>query len=391
MAGYRKILGTGLLLGIAAALLWAAGRRYSQLAPPRLINWDLVRRTALGLCRPTPTLPAAITAELARRYADRVRQSEQLIAAYTGQSLPLPMNAIFVFDRPGWLAANIASFQQLFEPVEELYARLWTEKPVGTHMFGGLGQLFLSGQLGLLLGYLAQRVLGQYDLALLGKGPIVTGRLYFVEPNIAQLQQALSLDPEEFRFWISLHEATHAYEFEAHPWLRDYMNGLLTSYFESLSQDFLGLEGQGPSLVSLVRRVGGNLFRSKHFLELIMTSQQRQIFHQLQALMCLLEGYSNHVMHQVGRARLRSYALLKRRFEERLRWRPPSERLFIKLSGLDLKLKQYELGESFVNEVVRRRGLAFANLAWQAPQHLPTLEEISHPGQWMRRMEAFKP
>ena len=83
--------------------------------------------------------------------------------------------------------------------------------------------------MGVLLGYLARRVLGQYDLSLLGREPRCAGRLYFVEPNIAGVQQELGLDDEDFRLWIALHETTHAFEFEAYPWVREYFNTMLES------------------------------------------------------------------------------------------------------------------------------------------------------------------
>ena len=95
----------------------------------------------------------------------------------------------------------------------------------------------LSGQMGLLLGYLGQRVLGQYDLSLLGREPVTEGRLYFVEPNMASLVRRYHLPEEEFRAWIALHEVTHAFEFEGHPWAREYMNTLLTDYLRSLAED----------------------------------------------------------------------------------------------------------------------------------------------------------
>src|SRR5207248_1760714 len=150
-----------------------ANRRTLDEDQPRLINWGRVRRTAASLVRrsrePAPTLS---TTELRWRYADWVRRSETLIAEYAGTSLPRPLDAIYVFDRLEWIDANVGSFARLFEPMEELYARLFDTHQFGAQVMGRLNQTMLSGQLGLLLGYMAQRVLGQYDLSLLGREPI---------------------------------------------------------------------------------------------------------------------------------------------------------------------------------------------------------------------------
>ena len=78
-------------------------------------------------------------------------------------------------------------------------------------------------QLGFLLGFMGQRVLGQYDLALLSAettpGPAAVRR--GEHPPDGARTSDVPLDP--FRTWIALHETTHAFEFEAHPWLRPYL------------------------------------------------------------------------------------------------------------------------------------------------------------------------
>lgn len=387
MARYERFVGAGLLLGVAAGLLWEAGRRYAQISVPRLIDWDRVVQAAIATSRKAAAEPAWSRANMSGRYAEWVERSERLISEYTGRRLPSHLEDVRVLDREAWIRANVDNFQLLFQPIEDLYAGMLEEKPFGIHMVGGLNQMLLSGQMGLLLGYMAQRVLGQYDLSLLGREPLTTGKLYFVESNIAQLEQRLKLPGDEFRMWIALHETTHAYEFESHPWLRDYMNNMLISYFESLSHDLLGLKAQRSALRSLINRVGSNISRSRFALELVMSPEQQRLFRQLQALMCLVEGFSNHVMDAVGRAELPGYDVMKVRFEDRARHKSPAERFFTKLTGLDIKMEQYRAGEQFVNTAVGLRGLPFVNRVWDSPLNLPTLDEIYNPEQWVARIE----
>jgi coenzyme F420 biosynthesis associated uncharacterized protein len=321
------------------------------------------------------------------KYADWVARSEQLIGEYTGRELPWHLEDVRVLDRQEWVTANVENFQILFQPIEDLYSKMLNEKPFGIHMIGGLNQMMLSGQMGLLLGYMAQRVLGQYDLSLLGREPLTTGKLYFVEPNIATLERRLKLPGDEFRMWIALHETTHAYEFESHPWLREYMNNMLATYFESLSHDLLGIKNDRNPLRSIVTRIGTNLSRTKFAVELVMNPEQRRLFRQLQALMCLIEGFSNHVMDAVGRTQLKGYDTMKERFESRAQQKSPSERFFTRLTGLDVKLEQYRAGEHFVNTAVAMRGLGFVSRVWESPLNLPTLSEIYAPEDWVSRME----
>jgi coenzyme F420 biosynthesis associated uncharacterized protein len=376
----------GLVLGTVAGFLYVASRRTTN-EPPRLIQWDRARKIAQEMARRDQGA-AVFPDSLGDDYRAMVRRSEETIGNYLKQSLPLPLSSVETFNRSQWIDANISSFQQLFEPLETMNRDALRGATIGTHLFGEINQAVLSGQLGILLGYLARRVLGQYDTSLLGKEPVTTGRLYFVEPNIATTQGKLGLDGNQFRMWIALHETTHAYEFEAHPWLRDYMNGLLRQYFDSVGRDLGRFAFGAGGVTGLAQRVWQNLPRTQTAIELFMTDEQKEIFQKLQALMCLLEGYSNHVMDIVGQDLLSTYPLMKQRFEARNEHRPLGDRLFTRLTGLDLKLEQYRLGEKFVNTLVRQFGIDNFNQVWEGPANLPTLAEIYEPERWLARVGA---
>ncbi len=383
-------LAKGLLFGAIAGAIWVASRKRSG-APPDLIDWERVRSTATTVSDQQFDweVPAvSVTEGLVERYAAWVRQSADLIGRYVREDVVAHDDSVFAFNRRQWIEANLNGFRVLFEPLERINREILQDGTIGSMLVGGAGRMMLSSELGILVGYLSRRVLGQYDLALLGREPLtngVGGRLYFVEPNIARLQARLDFDPDEFRLWIALHETTHAYEFENHPWVRDYMNSMLGKYFDSLSDDLLGIRKSPTGALDFVQRVGGNLFRNGSPIDAVMNSEQRAIFSQLQALMCLLEGYSNHVMDQVGSQLLPSYPTMKARFEERNKNRSFAEQLFARLTGLDVKQEQYVLGERFVSEVARQRGIDFVNRAWEGPSSLPTMAEIRDPAAWVAR------
>jgi coenzyme F420 biosynthesis associated uncharacterized protein len=380
---YVRLLSRGLAVAAVVGAYYVASRRPVATAPPRLIDWSRVRGIASTIARRAGDLGSY--EHLRPAYAAMVERSQGIIVDYTGEALPRGTDNVYVFDRLQWLDANVENFQLLFEPIEEVNGDLLRSNTLGLRAFGDVNQLVLSGQMGILLGYLSRRVLGQYDLALLGREPVMTGRLYFVEPNIAHLERKLGLEARDFRLWIALHETTHAYEFEAHPWVREHMNGLLRRYFATLGEDLNNLRTDARGVLSFVRRVGQNVGKGGYAVELVMTPEQREIFRSLQALMCLLEGYSNHVMDHVGRTLLPSYERMKARFEDRQRRRGLPDRLFAKLTGLDVKFEQYQLGERFVNDVVARVGVQGMNRVWRGPEALPTLDEVRAPERWIER------
>jgi coenzyme F420 biosynthesis associated uncharacterized protein len=234
-------------------------------------------------------------------------------------------------------------------------------------------------QLGWLLAFLASKVLGQYDISLLASATPARGRLYFVEANVAATADTLGVNRDVFRTFIAIHEVTHAHEFEAHPWLRAHFAGLVDETIHHLAADAGGMW----SRLAQARGSRG------HWMERLMTPAQREAFGRTQALMSLLEGASNHVMHAVGSRILPNFEELHERFEGRHRRRGPLEQLVLRVTGLDLKLDQYAEGERFVSAVVAASGPNGFARVWRGPEWLPTLAEIRDPVAWIARADAL--
>jgi len=391
-----RLLAVGAVAG-AAIGLWAniKTREYRQSGTmPKLINWGQVRTVATSMNR-GETLGPAERASLAAEYRRLVESCLGPITAYTGTPLPRPFEATLAFDRADWVNANIDNFEQLFAPLEGLNPLNDQQPQIASVLWGNASQTVISGEMGLLLGYLARRVLGQYDLALLGKEPITDGKLYFVEPNIRQVQQQLGVPLDEFRIWLALHETTHVFEFEAHPWLRAHLNGILEQYFEFLSQDMSQLKDGGfgtlRSFLDRTKRRGGvgeAGASTNNWIERLMTAEQRELFSQMQATMAIVEGYSNHVMNVIGRQMMPGFDRITKQFEQRKREKSVAEQIFIRLTGLDMKMEQYRLGEQFIDRVVALRGHPFAHQVWDGPETMPNLQEVKNPEQWIARMDA---
>lgn len=385
----RRVVAVGAVAG-AALGAWAGQRMRSfaqQDRPHGMIDWERARSTALNMNR-GQTLTAVERDRLDQYYGDLVDRCVPIVSDYTESLLPASDQRTFAFDRVDWINANLDGFKRMFAPIEEMD----TSRPganVATRLWGGLNQSVLSYEVGLLLGYLARRVLGQYDLALLGREPVGAGKLYYVEPNIRFLEQTLKLPKDDFRMWLALHETTHAFEFEAHPWVRMHFNTLLETYMEFMKQDVEYLKQGFRGLKTIAGRARIKRNADSSWLEAVMTEEQRSLFQQMQAMMCVIEGYSNHVMNAVGKRLLPDYDLISKRFEERQKQRTPAEQLFARLTGLDVKMEQYRAGERFIDEVVKERGHDMARRVWEAPEYLPTMEEIRHPRKWIARVDAI--
>jgi coenzyme F420 biosynthesis associated uncharacterized protein len=389
MPHYGRSFGAGLVVGAAAGLVLGAAERYGRRSGRQLIDWNFAVRVALRTCGTIPPLAVAERGALEDRYRGVLEQIEEPIARYTSTFLPLQGTEVRVLDRPAWIRTNASNFRELLQPFEDFYQDQARRDTSGGAAMAGVSRLALSSQLGVLLGYLARRVLGQYDISLLGREPVDAGKLYFVEPNIRALEQSLGLPPEEIRTWIALHEATHAHEFELHPWVRRYLNSTLQEYLRTMVGELAdNASGDRGPLGGFVTRMLAGLRDGQNLLQSFMTPEQRALVSRLQALMALLEGYSNHIMHQVGQGLLPHFAEIEARIEARQKQRSPVEQWFLRVTGLSMKMEQYVLGEAFVRQVVEARGVDFLNQVWSGPETLPTETELRDPRTWIARVEA---
>ena len=375
-------LGMGIVVGGLLAMgATVAQREIMRRAGTRLIDWETVRgiaRRRLGADGAPLRVDVRDSAE--DFYREALRRIEPVVAEEIGAELPAALETPAVIDRQEWIDLNLVTFEQLFDRIEQIMASQAAADTPGRALARIVNRSIGNQQLGFLMAFLARKVLGQYDISLLAATPTSRGRLHFVEPNIRATAANMRLPLDEFRTFIALHEATHAFEFEAYPWLRAHFAGLVAESIDRLAADSSGLGGRLRS--ALANRDGG------HWLERLMTPAQLETFQRTQALMSLLEGYSNHVMNAAGEQLLPGFSQIHERFERRNVSRGPLERAIMRLTGLDLKMEQYQAGERFVDTVIASRDRGFMNRVWQGPETLPTLEEIRAPARWIARMDG---
>lgn len=390
----RKVVAAGAFAG-AALGVWASRKikpkplptPTTQDRPEGMIDWSRALQIAVAMNK-GDTLTATERQKLDQYYGGLVDRCIPIVTEYTQSHLPSDQHRTFAFDRVDWIHANIEGFKRMLQPIEDF--DLPATKGSAGRMMTNFNQSVLSYEIGLLLGYLARRVLGQYDLALLGREPVETGgKLYYVEPNIRSVEAKLSLPKDDFRMWLALHETTHAFEFEGQPWVRDHFNSLLERYMAFIKQDAEHLKQGIQGLKIFADRVRHRSDTQGSWIEALMNDEQRALFNEMQAMMCIVEGYSNHVMNAVGKTLLPNYDLISRKFEERQSQRTQSEQLFARLTGLNVKLEQYRQGERFINEIVTRRSHDLARRVWEGPEFLPTMDEIRVPERWIERVESM--
>jgi len=346
-----------------------------------LVDWSLAERLAGALAGSGPEWSGSET-EL-REVSDR---AVQLVRRYTGLKPKADVPPAELVDRAEWARTNLDSFRELSARVEEhLERRISGSDTNGGGLQRTIVRAATGAEVGLAVGYLSQRVIGQYDVALLG--PARAPRLLFVAPNLSSARARLGVDRDLFLRWIALHETTHAVHFAAVPWLRDHIGGIAEELFERAAVQVK----PGELLGKLARLNPREIVRSMKAGELatlLWPEPQRRLLERLTATMTLVEGYAEHVMDAVGHELDAGFADLRRALDRDRERRGPLDSLVAKVLGLDMKLAQYARGKAFADEVVREHGIKTLNRAWRDPDNLPRPEELDSPGDWVNRVGA---
>ena len=347
---------------------WSMG---SQAA--RLADWDTALQIGKKVSGPGVPVPAVERARMREDFAELVPRAELLITSFTGLSVEGFRSRAWVMSRGEWIRTNLNGLQRLIEP---LAARVMADKASRA----SYKRKAMGAQAGALLGYVGKRVLGQYDVFL---PPDDEGLLYFVGPNVAEVERTFGLPARDFRLWIAIHEVTHRVQFGAAPWLRDHLAGMIDTYLGSVSLDSKDLMNQLKRAADEAKE--GVDLRGMGALFLILTPAQRELVMTLQGIMSLLEGHASFVMNEVGREHVADVDRMRRTLAKR-RKSSNVERTFQKAIGFEQKIRQYDAGERFVREAVRLTGQDSFNLVWARPDNLPSLAEISDPAAWVARV-----
>jgi coenzyme F420 biosynthesis associated uncharacterized protein len=341
-----------------------------------VIDWTLTERIAgvvageagAGTARP--------------ELADVAARSERAVSDYTGLRPPAPLPPPELIARPDWVRANLRSLRPSLEPVT---ARLGEGMGPAAPVVRAAAGLLLAAEMGVVVGYLARRVLGQYELVILDAD--APPRLLFVGPNLDEAARSFGADDAEMLRWVALHEVTHALQFAGVPWLREHLAGLLRELLGSMEVSLNASRAlrvpTRDDLRTLIDAVSdGDL------ISLVSTPAQRELLDRMQATMAVLEGYAEHVMDAAGPELVPSLPKLREAMDRRRASPSAPARLLQRLLGLEMKMRQYKLGKAFCDAVVERGGIEALNRVWTGPEAMPTLVELEDPHAWMLRTDV---
>jgi coenzyme F420 biosynthesis associated uncharacterized protein len=347
------------------------------------VAWDLAERIAVRVAGTDPLARSYHYDALEPDFRELTAEAEELVATVMGvRSLAGPARAR-VTDRAGWVRANIASFQRLLRPVTDKLGPRIAGSPVAP-----ITRQIAGAQVGAMLGWMATRVLGQYDLLLVEEeDPDNQDIVYYVGPNVLAIEKRFAFPPRQFRLWLALHEVTHRTQFTGVPWLRPHFLSLVESALGSVEPDPKRfVEALKRAVEEL--RAGRNPLDDGGIVALLAGEEQHAVLMAVQGMMSLLEGHGDVTMNRAAGGRIPESDRFHRTLHQRRRQVSGAARVLQKVVGLEAKLKQYEQGERFIAAVEAAGGPELFARIWEGPDMLPGMAEIRDPDAWLARVRT---
>ena len=368
------------------------------LASPGPVNWEIARQMATWAA--TEGQPEENVDPVARvRLEELIRVAELHVAEATGLAVSTSgVLSVRAVSSSEWALRTLEAWKPRLEALatrmnaaitpgaaEDLPA---AEGDPMAQLLSNLPQVlgpFLFGlQAGSMVGQLATRSMGQYDLPI-PRPP--SDELLMVPNAIDTFASDWSLPADDARLWICLRETVN-HAVLSQPHVRSRLDELIDSYVAAFDPNPSMLEeklgGIDPTNMTAMQELLGD---PETLLGEMENDQQRQVKSQLCSLLSVVTGYVDHVMDSVGRRLIGSYgplteALRRRRLEE-----SSGTRILAKLFGVSLDESSYEQGRAFVRGVVERAGEDALGRLWASGRELPTPAELVAPGLWLARID----
>ncbi|HJR44355.1 MAG TPA: zinc-dependent metalloprotease [Actinomycetota bacterium] len=354
------------------------------------INLEVARQIAGTVATQTPD--PSPTAEASRALADATRKAEVLLVGYTRLQVDEPLRSK-TMGRATWVLTALEGWKWLLEGLAARFtqelSKLGPEEgeaanPMGQVM-GQIAPLLLGIQTGTVIGHLANDALARHDPPIPFEDD---GALFFVTSNMERVADEYDFDLDTFRGWLALHEAARQVVLSSIPWVGRYLRGLLTGLVDAIEIDAGDMERR---LIDL-QEGGAEALQSGAALEQVIpvaeTERYRHALKALRSFLAVFEGYSEHAADAVTSSLLGDATRIDEGMA-RIRSSPSDGKaLLANVLGIERDRALETAGQTFCAAVVQMKGIAALNRVWEAPDNLPSLDEIKDPFAWMERVLA---
>jgi putative hydrolase len=373
------------------------GEMAKALAGQGPLNWDAARQFAAMAAPPSANVDPSVRIAL----EGLARIAELHVRDVTGFDGVFP--GVNTVTTNGWAQSTLEAYRPLFTDL----ATSLGQRPAAdadtdgaadpmSAMLGQLGQMMAPSLMGMavgsMVGRMAQRAFGQYDLPIPRVDAANAGgaALLMVPTNIDKFAADWSVPTDEMRLWVISQELIGHVLLSTGNVAAD-LSGLVRRYAgafrpdPSAVADKLGaLDDDDDPMQALQKAFSDPAL----LLGAIQSPEQSQLAPQLDAAVAAVVGYVDYHVDSVAARVIGGNALQIAEAVRRRRTETSNDDIYIeRLLGMKLDQAQVQRGKNFVSGVVDRVGEHQLGQLFAAANSLPTPAELEAPGLWVARLE----
>ena len=244
----------------------------------------------------------------------------------------------------------------------------------------------LGMSVGSMIGQLSLRTFGQYDLPL-PREP--KSQLLFVVRNSEEFAKDWSIKVEDMQMWLLIQELTFHALFRI-DFVRDAVTNLVKQHVagfnpnpNALGQRLTNIDVTNTDPAAMMQKLLGD---PTLLLGDERSAKQQALAPKLDAIICAIICYVDHVVDTVANRILGNGAQISEAFRRRRVESSSQDQYVEQLLGIYLTDDQVDRGEKFIAGVIERQGETGLARLWAREGNLPTPNEIAAPGLWIERI-----
>ena len=361
------------------------------------VQWDLARQFAMMAATNSSTEPnveptSRIAVHQLAAVADlHVRDVTGLSTSDTTQP-----PVIDVVTRSTWVHHTVEAFKFYFSDFSGNSnstiggENLDLESNGMDAMMSNLTKMMAPAMLGMsvgsMIGQLSLRTFGQYDLPL-PREP--KSQLLFVVRNSEEFAKDWSIKVEDMQMWLLIQELTFHALFRI-DFVRDAVTNLVKQHVagfnpnpNALGQRLTNIDVTNTDPAAMMQKLLGD---PTLLLGDERSAKQQALAPKLDAIICAIICYVDHVVDTVANRILGNGAQISEAFRRRRVESSSQDQYVEQLFGIYLTDDQVDRGEKFIAGVIERQGETGLARLWAREGNLPTPNEIAAPGLWIERI-----
>ena len=361
------------------------------------VQWDMARQFAMMAATNSSTEPnveptSRIAVHQLAAVADlHVRDVTGLSTSDTTQP-----PVVDVVNRSTWVHHTVEAFKFYFSDFSGNSnstiggENLDPESNGMDAMMSNLTKMMAPAMLGMsvgsMIGQLSLRTFGQYDLPL-PREP--KSQLLFVVRNSEEFAKDWSIKVEDMQMWLLIQELTFHALFRI-DFVRDAVTNLVKQHVagfnpnpNALGQRLTNIDVTNTDPAAMMQKLLGD---PTLLLGDERSAKQQALAPKLDAIICAIICYVDHVVDTVANRILGNGAQISEAFRRRRVESSSQDQYVEQLFGIYLTDDQVDRGEKFIAGVIERQGEIGLTRLWAREGNLPTPNEIGAPGLWIERI-----